>query len=64
MVSTQVEPFPTIPRMPLIRAIEAHHTTVVRSDWIKVAGAESGPKAPAHLPGGFATGPVWIDYSC
>jgi len=64
MVSTQNKPFPTIPRKPLLTALEKHSLdhVAVRSDWITVAGA-AGSTPPASLPKGFASGPVWIDYS-
>jgi beta-lactamase superfamily II metal-dependent hydrolase len=62
MVSTQVEPYPTIPRLPLLRELEKHCKghLAVRSDWIKVQGAptEVRPK----LPKGFRAGELWIDY--
>jgi hypothetical protein len=62
MVSTQVLPFPTIPRMPLIKELEKHcaGNLAVRSDWIAVEGA---PKLTSpQLPKGFRAGEVWIDY--
>jgi beta-lactamase superfamily II metal-dependent hydrolase len=62
MVSTQILPFPTIPRIPLITELEKHCAghVVVRSDTIKVAGA---PKfASQKLPRGFKAGELWIDY--
>lgn len=64
MVPTQVSPFPTIPRMPLLEELEKHCVghLAVRSDWIDIPNAptEPGPK----LPKGFAKGGVWIDYRC
>ena len=62
MVSTQILPFPTIPRIPLITELEKHCAghVVVRSDTIKVAGA---PKFSSQkLPKGFKAGELWIDY--
>lgn len=62
MVSTQVKPFETIPRIPLITEVEKHCTghVLVRSDTIKVAGA---PEFPSQkLPKGFKAGELWIDY--
>lgn len=62
MVSTQVLPYPTIPRMPLIKELEKHCTghLAVRSDWIEV---EDAPKlASPKLPKGFKAGELWIDY--
>jgi hypothetical protein len=43
MVSTQTEPFPTIPRLPLLDSLR-DHGKVIRSDWVTVAGAPKGPK--------------------
>jgi hypothetical protein len=63
MVSTQVLPFPTIPRMPLIEELQKHCVghLAVRSDWIQVEGA---PKlASPKLPKGFKAGELWIDYT-
>ncbi len=62
MVPTQIKPFPTIPRMPLLAALEKHCVgkVAVRSDWVQVAGAPNSP-AP-KLPKGFAAGKLWIDY--
>jgi len=64
MVPTQVKPFPTIPRKPLLTALEAHCVghRAVRSDWVKVSKAPAGPKRPARLPAGFKVGNLWIDY--
>jgi hypothetical protein len=66
MVSTQILPYPTIPRMPLIEALEKRSkgNVVVRSDWIpwndkRVPEAPPKPK----LPRGFKAGKVWIDYA-
>jgi hypothetical protein len=63
MVSTQVKPFPTIPRKPLLTAVEAHCGVAVRSDWIAVPGAPEGPTPIPKLPKGFKTGKLWIDYT-
>jgi hypothetical protein len=61
MVSTQVKPFPTIPRIPLLKELGKHCEghLAVRSDWIKVHGVptETRPK----LPKGFRAGELWID---
>ncbi len=64
MVPTQVEPFPTIPRLPLLTQIDKHCSPLkaVRSDWIDVDGAPSGPAPKMPLPAGFTAGEVWIDY--
>jgi hypothetical protein len=34
----------------------------VRSDWIQVAGAPSGPTPVPQFPAGFTPGKLWIDY--
>jgi hypothetical protein len=62
MVPTQVKPFPTIPRMPLLTELEKHclGNVAVRSDSIDVDGAPAGPKA--KLPKGFKAGKLWVDY--
>jgi hypothetical protein len=64
MVPTQVKPFPTIPRLPLLRALqkrcEGH--LAVRSDWIDVANAPAGPVPRPKLPKGFKAGKLWLDY--
>jgi beta-lactamase superfamily II metal-dependent hydrolase len=63
MVPTQIQPFPTIPRMPLLRELETHCEghIAVRSDWIKVPNAPN-EAAPKKLPKGFKTGELWLDY--
>src|SRR6266849_8018968 len=51
MVPTQVNPFPTIPRMPLLTALEkrcAGHVAI-RSDWIDVEDAPEGPTPKPHF---------------
>jgi hypothetical protein len=62
MVSTQVKPFPTIPRMPLLNELEKHCAghLAVRSDWIEVLDAPT--VATPKLPKGFRAGELWIDY--
>lgn len=62
MVPTQIKPFPTIPRMPLLKELEKHCSVAVRSDWVEVEGAPVGPTPQPTLPKGFKTGDVWIDY--
>jgi hypothetical protein len=62
MVPTQVKPFPTIPRMPLLKELEKHCEVAVRSDWIDVKDAPIGPAPKPAFPGGFTMGDVWIDY--
>ena len=67
MVPTQVKPFPTIPRMPLLTELQKHCEghVAVRSDWIAVEDAPLGPKPRPKLPKGFSSkaGDLWIDYS-
>jgi len=64
MVPTQIKPFPTIPRKPLLEALEKHcqGNVAVRSDWIGVPGAPVDPAAQPPLPPGFSLGAVWIDF--
>lgn len=62
MVPTQIKPFPTIPRMPLLKELEKHCNIAVRSDWINVEGAPGGPVPVPAFPNGFKAGEVWIDY--
>ena len=64
MVPTQVKPFPTIPRMPLLDELQKHCTghVAVRSDWIDVKDAPPGPNPRPKLPKGFKSGELWIDY--
>jgi beta-lactamase superfamily II metal-dependent hydrolase len=64
MVPTQIKPFPTIPRMPLLRELEKHceGNVAVRSDWIAVEDAPAGPMPSPVLPKGFSPGEIWIDY--
>jgi hypothetical protein len=64
MVSTQVKPFPTIPRMPLLTELEKRCLShiAVRSDSVAVANAPEGPKIK-KFPKGFNAGKLWIDYS-
>jgi beta-lactamase superfamily II metal-dependent hydrolase len=47
MISTQSEPFPTIPRGPLLTQLEqrAVGNAVMRSDWVKIDKAPPGPAA-------------------
>jgi len=68
MVSTQSKPWPSIPRVPLMKRLsEKTAQKVVRSDWLAVAGAPlpsagTEPSQPANLPAGFTEGPLWFDY--
>ncbi len=65
MVPTQITPFPTIPRMPLLQELAQHcqGTVAVRSDWIDVQNAPAGPVPKPVFPAGFTPGDVWIDYA-
>lgn len=62
VMPTQVEPFPTIPREPLIDALAERCSCgiVVRSDHVTVKNAPNQP-AP-QMPPGFTKGDLWIDY--
>jgi hypothetical protein len=68
MVSTQSKPWPSIPRVPLMKRLsEKTQQRVVRSDWLQVAGAPqpsvgTEPPQPATLPAGFSEGSLWFDY--
>ena len=63
MMSTQVLPYPTIPRMPLVEKLAARCCGVVmRSDWIRVDGAPAIPAPKRELPYGAKVGRLWIDY--
>lgn len=63
MMSTQTEPWKSIPRMPLIEALDAKtRKRWVRSDSIALAKAPKGP-ARRRLPKGFSKGPFWYDYT-
>ncbi len=60
MVSTQDSPFPTIPRMPLLAALEEKSgNRVARSDSVAVPNVPTGP---AEMPKEFQMGKLWIDY--
>lgn len=61
MVSTQSKPWPSIPRLPLIAALqERTGGALVRSDAIPVKGAPAVPMP--GLPDNFALGDLWADY--
>ena len=68
MVSTQSEPWDSIPRPPLMaRLNEKTRKRIVRSDWLSIKGApkpkaNSEPPSPSTLPNGFRKGDLWIDY--
>jgi hypothetical protein len=61
MVSTQCEPWPSIPLPKLMGALQTKCAGLVRSDSIVVKGAPKGPRL-AKLPKGFRQGPFWFDY--
>ena len=62
MVSTQNKPWPSIPRGPLIDALDKKtKKRWVRSDTIKIKGAEN-VTAPSLKPG-FTKGDFWYDYT-
>ena len=65
MVPTQVMPFPTIPRMPLLEQLEKHCSdhVAVRSDFVEIPKAPGAPKPKPKLPKAFESGEVWIDCS-
>jgi hypothetical protein len=68
MVSTQSEPWPSIPRLPLMaRLNEKTRKHIVRSDWLPISGApepsaHSEPPSPSTFPKGFHKGDLWFDY--
>lgn len=65
MVSTQSEPWPSIPRMPLMdRLMQQTKKRTVRSDSLLIKGNTKAPKGPAlaKLPTGFRQGDFWYDY--
>jgi hypothetical protein len=64
MISTQVKPFPSIPKMEMVDSLTAQcHRRTVRSDWITVDGAPLPALAgPTKLPKPFKRGSLWIDY--
>jgi beta-lactamase superfamily II metal-dependent hydrolase len=64
MVSTQTKPFPTIPRMQLLKELQKHCVghVAVRSDWIDVKGAVKCLSPKPALPSEYTVGDFWIDY--
>jgi beta-lactamase superfamily II metal-dependent hydrolase len=63
MVSTQKEPWPSIPYGHLMDALERQtRHRVVRSDSLHLQKAPSGP-ATRKLPRGFKKGSFWYDYT-
>ena len=65
MVPTQIKPFPTIPRMPLLNELGSHCAghVAVRSDWVQVTDAPVGPIPIPKFPKGYRVGKLWIDYT-
>jgi hypothetical protein len=61
MVSTQVEPWATIPLPQLMQALAGGCRALVRSDSLPIDGAPVGPPL-AELPPGFKQGAFWFDY--
>lgn len=61
MVSTQNQPWDSIPLQKLMDVLKTKSTGVVRSDSIHVAGAPEGPPV-GELPPGFQQGEFWFDY--
>ncbi len=63
MIPTQSKPFPTIPRKPLLAALDKQSgNRAVRSDVVVVPGAPKGPVLKT-LPKGFRRGKLWVDYT-
>jgi beta-lactamase superfamily II metal-dependent hydrolase len=68
MVSTQSEPWDSIPRNQLMtRLSEKTRKHIVRSDWLSVEGAprplaDAKPPSPSNMPKGFSKGGLWFDY--
>jgi beta-lactamase superfamily II metal-dependent hydrolase len=63
MVSTQVEPWPSIPAPRLISALGSRTGgRVARSDSVAVTGAPVGPPLD-DVPLGFELGELWIDFT-
>lgn len=64
MVSTQSEPWPSIPRKPLIDELQQRTgQRLVRSDAINVAEAAPAAVPMPKLPEQFTVGDFWADYS-
>ncbi|MEI6226879.1 MAG: hypothetical protein WCS72_19230, partial [Deltaproteobacteria bacterium] len=63
MVSTQSEPWESIPEPKLMAALKRKAGRgVVRSDSLRIEGGPKGPKA-GRLPRGFSSGKLWFDYT-
>jgi hypothetical protein len=64
MVSTQSEPWDSIPRLPLMTRLgEQTKNRVVRSDSLALSDRPKAPKGPVlkTLPKGFEKGDFWYD---
>jgi beta-lactamase superfamily II metal-dependent hydrolase len=61
MVSTQSEPWASIPQVKIMTALQQAAGGVVRSDCLHVDGAPGGPRLD-ELPSGFGQGQFWFDY--
>lgn len=62
MVSTQQEPWKSIPDRRLMKALKAQSSgRVARSDSLVVSGAPTGPEV-RRAPHGFRTGLLWYDH--
>ena len=68
MVSTQSEPWDSIPRPPLMaRVNEKTRKRIVRSDWLSIDDAprpmaDAEPPTPSTFPKEFQKGDLWFDY--
>jgi hypothetical protein len=64
MVSTQDQPWPSMPYSKIMDALERQtNGRVVRSDSLQLTDAPEGPSL-AQLPAGFSKGDLWFDYVC
>lgn len=66
MISTQNSPWPSIPRVPLVDALDRQtKRRFVRSDSLPIPGAPEAPSGPpiTSLPEGFTQGEFWYDYT-
>ena len=61
MVSTQITPFPTIPRKPLLNEVEKRcfGHIAVRSDWVSVDGAPVPTETTGAIAEGIQEGASW-----
>jgi len=63
MISTQNQPWPSIPFEKMLSVLNQKATGVARSDSIVVAGAKKAPAGPPLKSiTGFIVGAVWCDY--